>query len=268
VIFTADMLEATRTRVLRWVTATVLIVLAHVGCTALAMMHWQEEAADDSTAGATLIEMVPAPAASVDADVAVGPRIEEAMLTPPPQEEVKEHVAEEQAKFEEAPLAPEPEVAMLVARPIEDEKPKEEEKAEDHEPRIEIQESAAPLTTAPPRVEPSEQVVKPAQSIGASARARQAQATWKNQLASHLNRFKRYPEGARAHGDQGSALVEFMIDRTGKVLRSKLIRSSGSSFLDEEAIGVLQRASPLPGPPSDMTGELFPLTLPIQFRIK
>jgi protein TonB len=47
-----------------------------------------------------------------------------------------------------------------------------------------------------------------------------------------------------------------------------VLRHSGSSFLDEEAIAVLQRASPLPRPPAEITGEFFPLTLPIQFRIK
>jgi protein TonB len=49
---------------------------------------------------------------------------------------------------------------------------------------------------------------------------------------------------------------------------SRVLRHSGSTLLDEEAMAVLQRASPLPGPPAEMTGELFPLTLPIQFRIK
>ena len=63
-------------------------------------------------------------------------------------------------------------------------------------------------------------------------------------------------------------LVEFTIDRSGKVVASRVLRRSGSSFLDQEAIAVLQRASPLPSPPEEITGELLPLTLPIQFRIK
>jgi protein TonB len=47
-----------------------------------------------------------------------------------------------------------------------------------------------------------------------------------------------------------------------------VLQHSGSTVLDEEAIAVLQRASPLPSPPAEMAGELFPLSLPIQFRIK
>jgi protein TonB len=52
------------------------------------------------------------------------------------------------------------------------------------------------------------------------------------------------------------------------VVASRVLRPSGSALLDEEAIAVLRRASPLPGPPAEVSGELFPLTLPIQFRIK
>jgi len=72
-IFTTDMLEPMHSRVVRWVTAAVLIMFAHVGGATLAMMHWQEEAADDSTAGAVLVELVLAPAVAIDIpDVAVG----------------------------------------------------------------------------------------------------------------------------------------------------------------------------------------------------
>jgi protein TonB len=122
---------------------------------------------------------------------------------------------------------------------------------------------------APPKVEPSEEPVKVAPAAGQSSeRVKRVEASWQKALVSHLNRFKRYPDAARARGSQGSVLVEFTIDRSGKVVASRVLRHSGWPLLDEEAIAVLQRASPLPGPPAEMTGELFPLTLPIQFRIK
>ena len=52
------------------------------------------------------------------------------------------------------------------------------------------------------------------------------------------------------------------------MIASRVVRSSGSSALDEEALAVLQRASPLPAPPAQVGGTTFDLTLPIQFRIK
>jgi protein TonB len=234
-------------------------------------MRWQEQEVADAAAGAMLVDMVPAPAVPVDSpDVAHGPLVEEAMLAPPPTLESKEApIPEEQPKLEPAPLAPEPEVALPIETPQEPDKPKEEEIKEEVKEKVETQDSAAPLTMAPPKVEPSEEPVQATPSAGAvSARVQRADVSWQKALVSHLNRFKRYPDGARARGSQGSVLVEFTIDRAGNVVASRVVQRSGSTFLDEEAIAVLQRASPLPRPPADMTGELFPLTLPIQFRIK
>jgi protein TonB len=267
----ADMLEPRRVFIARWLAAAVLIVAAHIACTALALMRWQEQELADAAAGAMLVDMVPAPAVPVDSpDVAHGPLVEEAMLAPPPTHESRDvPVPEEQPKLEPAPLAPEPEVALPIETPVESDKPKPEDVKEEAKEKVETQESAAPLTMAPPKVEPSEEPVKVAPAAGQSSeRVKRVEASWQKALVSHLNRFKRYPDAARARGSQGSVLVEFTIDRSGKVVASRVLRHSGWPLLDEEAIAVLQRASPLPGPPAEMTGELFPLTLPIQFRIK
>jgi periplasmic protein TonB len=265
----ADILEPRRVFLLRWLAAALLILAVHIGGTALALLHWQEQEVTEAAAGAMLVDMVPAPAVPVDSpDVAHGPLSEEAMLAPPPTLESQD-VPQEQPKLEPSPLAPEPEVALPIERPIEVEKAKEEEIKEELKETVETPASAAPLTMAPPKVEPSEEPVPPAPTAGqAAARSKRAEVSWQKALVSHLNRFKRYPDGARARGSQGSVLVEFTIDRSGNVVASRVLRHSGSSFLDEEAIAVLQRASPLPRPPTEITGELFPLTLPIQFRIK
>jgi protein TonB len=267
----ADLFESPRVALARWLGALLFIVAAHLGCTALALMHWHEQEVADAAAGVLMLEMVPAPASPVDSpEVAHGPRVEEAMLSPPPSRESKDvPVPEEQPKLEPAPLAPEPEVALPVATPTEPEKPKPEALIEEVKPKVETQASAAPLTMAPPKVERSEEPVPPLTAPGqASARVKRAEVSWQKALVSHLNRFKRYPDGARARGAQGAVLVEFTIDRSGRVVASRVLRPSGSALLDEEAIAVLRRASPLPGPPAEVSGELFPLTLPIQFRIK
>jgi periplasmic protein TonB len=267
----ADILEPRRVFLLRWLAAGLLILAVHIGCTALALMHWQQHEFAEAAAGAMLVDMVPAPAAPVDSpDVAHGPLIEEAMLAPPPTLESKDvPLPQEQPKLEPSPLAPEPDVALPIEQPLEAEKAQEGEIKEEVRETVETQASAAPLTMAPPKIEPSEAPVPPAPAAGqASERSKRAEASWQKALVSHLNRFKRYPDGARARGSQGSVLIEFTIDRSGNVVASRVLRHSGSNFLDEEAIAVLQRASPLPRPPAEITGELFPLTLPIQFRIK
>ena len=203
-------------------------------------------------------------------DVAHGPLVEEAMLAPPPTPERKDvPVPEEQPKLEPAPLAPEPEVALPIETPVEPDKPKQEEiqrrgEREGRDTRI-----GRPIDHGAAQGRARKEPTPVAPAAGhSSERVKRVEASWQKALVSHLNRFKRYPDGARARGSQGSVLVEFTIDRSGNVVASRVLRHSGSSLLDEEAIAVLQRASPLPGPPAEMTGELFPLTLPIQFRIK
>ena len=215
--------------------------------------------------------MVPAPVVTpVDfPDVAHGPLMEEAMLTPEAAKETKEEVEKEMPAVDPSP-SPDPEVVLPTPHPVVDKKPEEEKPQEDKpQQKSADQVVAAPLTTAPPRVDAKEETAPAAPSLGASsASAARAQASWEKALVSHLNRFKRYPDAARARSNQGDVAVQFTIDRLGAVVASRVVRSSGSSALDDEALAVLQRANPLPAPPSQLGGPTFDLTLPIQFRIR
>ena len=269
-MFATDLLEARRIRLLRWTGAALFVVAAHVGCTALALMHWQNDDVEDAAASAVVVEMAPAPALTpVDSpDVAHGPLTEEATPTPQAAKETKEEVEKEMPAVEPSP-APDPEVVLPTPQPVTDKKP-DEEKPPEEAPKQQSADQvvAAPLTMAPPRVEAKEEPVPAPPSPGASASAARAQAAWEKALVSHLNRFKRYPDAARARSSQGDVVVQFTIDRMGGIVASRLVRGSGSSALDEEALAVLQRASPLPAPPGHLTGAKLDLTLPIQFRIR
>jgi protein TonB len=264
-------LELRRSRVTRWLSAAVFVVTAHVGCAALAMLHWEEDS-DDFGGGPIVIEMVPAAAAMpVDTpDVARGPLIQEQTETPPPSEETKEVVEQEIPPVDPSPLAPEPEVALPMPHPDAEKKPEEEEpKEEVPQQRSADQAAPIPLTTAPQRVEAKDiPPVPAAPSPQASPDVARSKATWEKALVSHLNRFKRYPDRARIRRHQGNVRVSFTIDRTGRVTASRVVGSSGSPALDDEALAVLQRASPLPAPPAQVPGESFNWTMPIQFRIR
>jgi protein TonB len=107
-----------------------------------------------------------------------------------------------------------------------------------------------------------------ARAPGASASIARVRVSWEKALVMHLDRLKRYPEIARARGNQGKVTVQFMVDRTGHVIAARLVHSSGSWALDEEALSVLKRANPLPAAPDQVGGMTFDQTLPIQFRIK
>ena len=268
-MMSTDLFEPRRVRIARWAGAALFVVIAHVGCTAMALWQWPDHEAEDSVASPVVVEMVPALAVRpVDSpDVAHGPLMEEAMLTPQATKETKEKVETEMPAVDPSP-APDPEVQLPEPQPVTDRAP-EEVKPKEEKPKEQSadQAAAAPLTTAPPRVEATEQPVSAAASPGSAAAAARAKATWERALVTHLNRFKRYPDTARAGRRQGDVSVQFTIDHMGGVIASRVVQSSGSQALDDEALAVLQRASPLPAPPGYAVGSTLNLTLPIQFRL-
>jgi protein TonB len=67
---------------------------------------------------------------------------------------------------------------------------------------------------------------------------------------------------------EGVVTVEFNLDPSGQILSSRIVDSSGSTVLDEEAMALLKRAAPLPAPPTHVSPDGLYLTLPIQFRMK
>lgn len=265
----SQLLESRRARLSRWVGAAVVVCALHVGGAALALMHWPEEEEAQDAAGAMVVELAPLLAATpVDSpDVAHGPLMQEAVLTPEASQKTVEEVAKDIPVVEPSP-APEPEVALPMPRPEVKEEPKQEEAKEAiPEQQNPEQASAAPLTTAPPRVE-AEPVPSAAPSPGTAPSSARVQASWQKKLIDHLNRHKRYPDEARSRRAQGAVIVAFSLDRSGQVVDSHVTKSSGSSALDDEAVAVLRRASPLPAPPDQIAGSTLDLVLPIQFRIK
>jgi len=76
---------------------------------------------------------------------------------------------------------------------------------------------------------------------------------------AHLNRHKRYPGGG------GTSSVAFTIDRSGRVLSVRLIRSSGSAVLDQEAVALARHASSVPAPPANIGRGSVVLSVPVRF---
>lgn len=72
-----------------------------------------------------------------------------------------------------------------------------------------------------------------------------------NRLVAHLEKHKRYPRGSQLRRQQDVA--------------HRLHKSPGYDALDEETLALLQRAQPLPPPPSELSGETFDLVVPVQF---
>lgn len=95
-----------------------------------------------------------------------------------------------------------------------------------------------------------------------SAPDRKAFAT---KLFGHLNRYKRYPEVARARRQEGVVSLKFTMDREGHVLSFVIAKTSGSKELDREAQELLKRAEPLPAIPVAFARDTLELVVPIEF---
>jgi len=87
-------------------------------------------------------------------------------------------------------------------------------------------------------------------------------------LLASLERHKHYPRSARARRLEGVTLLWIRMDRSGRVLSSRISESSGHRVLDHAVLATVRKASPLPAlPASDARAELE-LIVPIAFRMR
>jgi protein TonB len=59
-----------------------------------------------------------------------------------------------------------------------------------------------------------------------------------------------------------------VLDRTGHVLSSSIVRGSGDASFDQAALDMLKRSDPVPAPPPLVADEGLIFTLPVIFRVK
>lgn len=194
-------------------------------------------------------------------------------VPPPPLPEIQEPLPQAEAapvETIEVPLPPPlPLSAELTPPEKKIEPPKERPKPKPKpKEKVRNEKPPAPRTSAAPALNatPAPRVAAP--SAGASSSNSMSPANWRSQLMAHLNRNKRYPSEARARGEQGRPRVAFTINRSGAVLSARLVGSSGSASLDEEAVAMVRRSSPVPPPPPEMAGSSFSFTVPVLFNMR
>ena len=93
-----------------------------------------------------------------------------------------------------------------------------------------------------------------------------ATASWQQSLVARLAKVQRYP--AQARGVKGVVSLAFTMDRHGKVVSSRIVKSSGSAVLDAEALDLIKRAAPLPPPPADIADSDLSFIVPIRFAAR
>ncbi len=234
----------------RWLISGAVVVLAHGGMAA-AMVTWREPIEPADPSGAIVVEFAPE---------VVAPTAQEAKVAPGPERMQSDAVPEKPIEqLEEKPEE------KIEAKGEENIAQKVEPKTVPEPPRV-----AVPETTAPQPV-PERRAALPAAPTQAPPNPMNsaAVASWKMEILALLERKKRYPAAAQARREEGVAQVSFSLDRQGRVIESRVVRSSGAVELDEEALALLRRAQPFPPwPAHDFTGERVNLTVPIRFTLK
>ncbi len=280
--------DTTARMLLRWGGAAICVAALHGG-TAWAVLNWPKPPVEvGQPPAAVMIELAPLPVApeTTPQNLAVGPTqeqqdestpneakekpVEKTEPTPEPRHEPakadREAQAVEQTKPVDTPrLDPVPNAeAVLPPPPKPPEPKKEEEKLEPPKEKVvkETKPQERPKATKKTAMAPKAMPLPRAKTNAAPASGTSSSmsiATWRGMVIAHLERFKRYPGGGG-----GTSSVAFTIDRSGRVLSARLIRSSGSTSLDQEAAALPRRASPVPPPPSNVPGGTVLLTVPVR----
>jgi protein TonB len=271
---------------MRWGVAALVVAGVH-GAGGWMVLHWQRaEASMGAPPAAVLIDLAPVAVApeAPPQEITPGPEMVEAQPEaeperppepveqepPPPVEPEPVALPEPEIDLPEIPNLPDPMVA-LAPPPPPPERPKVVE-TKPPPPRKRVVERKRPVRPDKPRAErtsaptPQRQAASrpAAPAPGASSAPSPSQtASWRGSLNAHLNRFKRFPGGA----SPGTVQVAFTIDRGGRVLAARLVRGSGEAALDEEALAMIRRASPVPAPPDGLgAGGSISLSVPVRFN--
>jgi periplasmic protein TonB len=254
----------TRPELVRWSLCAAVVLAAH-GLVVVGLAGRSDEAELEGGAPVVTLELAPIAVAppAPPRDLAAGPLLEseshervaeETPAAPPERKEPEKEKREE--KVVEQPPAPDPEVAVPP-------EPPPEEGPIEHKPAP-VAAPAAPVPTAPVSA-PAQTRLAAAPAVAPLERPTAALVTsWQRLLVAQLERHKRYPPQAR--GKVGEAKLAFSIDRTGRVLASRIVRSSGSEALDQEALALLRRAAPLPPPPAGLPDERLSFVVPIRYH--
>jgi protein TonB len=261
----------------RWGSSGIAIVAAHAALIAIFMNWYTQRPTPGINLPAIMVDMAPVTSSPqpTPMDLAPGPVMQQADASPPleaaPQETVMEEIAPTppQEKPEVAappeqktmPTPPKPEPAKIVP----DQKPAPvKPKVVRAEAKKPSEAPPAPRTTAAPRAERQAPAAS-AVSAGASAAAL---ASYRQLVAAHLQRFKQYPPGAKAAGQQGVARVSFTLGRGGQVISSGLGGSSGHAALDAETVAMVRRAQPFPAFPPELKQGSMSFSAPVAFHIR
>ena len=261
----------------RWTLSAVAIVAVHAALLTLGFYWYTQRPPPGVSLPVIMVDLAPVSSSPqpTPMDMAPGPVMQAADASPPPegaqQDIVEEQIAPTPPQEKPEVLAPPeqkvqpPPPKPVPARIVPDQKPAPvKPKVVRVEAKKPTEALPAPRTTAAPRTERQ----APAASTASAGASAAAVASYNQLVAAHLQRFKQYPLGAKAAGQQGVSRLTFTLGRGGQVLANRLGGSSGHAALDAETMAMVHRAQPFPSFPSDMKQGSMSFSVPVSFSIR
>jgi protein TonB len=232
----------------RWATSLAIVLLAHA--VLIGTLWWWASRTPPVVAvappAALMLELAPA---------AQAPPVPSRALPAGPlqQEQQRRVIVPKQHEQIKVPALPQGELAAPLEPPA--------------KPTEEAADANVDRTLAPPDV-PAQAAVRYAAPRTTAGERSSASATWQGLLLGHLQQHRRYPRQSERLRQQGVAYVRFAVARDGRVSAPRIDRSSGFALLDQETLDTVQRASPVPVPPADVTGDPVEVMVPVAFFLR
>jgi protein TonB len=186
--------------------------------------------------------------------------------TPPPEPEPAPPPPEEPVVSPEPP-PPAPETPVPVVLPPPPPKPVVKPPPKP----VHRLEKAQPSPTAAPPQSASAAVAAPQTAyaptpVPAPVPSAEVSPGYRALLSAWLESHKRYPDSARQRGEEGRAVLRFVVDRAGRVLDFAVAHGSGYPDLDS-SIEEMMRGAILPPFPASMTQSRIDVSVTIRFSL-
>ncbi len=88
------------------------------------------------------------------------------------------------------------------------------------------------------------------------------------QVRQRIARARHYPRIARRRGMEGQPVIDFTLDKRGRLTKVDLAQTSGYRLLDRAALEAVHNGAPYPEIPAPLKADSFQFKLPISFVLK
>ena len=136
-----------------------------------------------------------------------------------------------------------------------------------------IEEPKPPKPEPKPEIEAEEVVVEEPikepvmEDIKVIDPKQEAMLRYQDMVKQRIEEVRRYPSWAKRQGIEGVVHVSFTVLSNGVGQNVKIVRSSGSRILDEEAEATIERATPFPSVPKEINDSSVQVEVSIVFAL-